>query len=413
MSGRVMRSVSMAVVFMGLAGPAAAMPGQAAIESRDVLALEAASHSAVAPDEAQLAAGAALSLRRKDDAALAILEPLSRTQGAVRSGACRALSDIYLRQGRYAAARDALKCAREGAPLSGEAAQVLDYASALAAEKPMRLSHVVSGSMAVRRDAAGLLRVRVTINGRQKSAVIDTDSSFCVLSESAAQRLGVRLLDKPVTIITSTRPDQPMRLGIADEMRFGDAVLTDVVFAVLPDKAVRFGPGYSMEAVIGLPVFVALGRIELTQEDGSERLYYGPRPGASAAGELNVIVSALDPFALVREKRTGTVLRLAIDSAADKTTLNVTALRDDPALAAGASHGRARWQGAGGDRTDSHALILPELALSIAGRTIGLKRVKLLSSDEGDRHGAIGQDILRQGRGWVLDFETMRFGVKE
>jgi hypothetical protein len=390
-------------------------PIPASIEARDVLKLEAFAKTAASPDEMRLANGAALSLRHKDDAALAILEPLSQSAADkdIRAAACLALADVYLRQGRYADTHAALLCAQNvsGKPLTGETLQVLTYAEILAHEKPMQLVRPAAGRLDARRDAAGLIRVPVKINGKTQDVVIDTDSSFSVLSESTAARLGVRVLEKGATIVTSAQSDLPMHLGVADELRFGDAVLNNVVFAVLPDAAVRFGNTYKMDAVVGLAVFVALDRIELANDDGWESLYYGARPGAGTATEANLALSGLDPFALVKSEETGATLRLAIDTAASNTTLNATALKDFPALREGASRTWVHWEGGGGGVTDYKARTLYELDLVVAGRPIVLKRVKILSSDERDRHGMIGQDMLRKGRRWVLDFANMSFTI--
>lgn len=404
-----------AVLFVCVPARAEPSPVLAGIEVRDVLKLEALGARGASEAERRLADGAALSLRHQDEAALSILEPLSRltTDKDIRAGACLALADVYLRQTRYAGAHAAMACAEDasGKPLAGEARQVLEYAAILAGEKPMRLARPAAGRLDARRDSAGLIRVPVEINGRERDAVIDTDASFCVLSESQAARLGVRVLDKPTTITTSSRSDQPMHLGVADTLEFGDATFANVVFAVLPDAAVRFAHDYKTDAVIGLPVFVALGRIALAKEDGVLNLYYGARPSASAAAESNLVLSGLDPFALV--KAAGATLRLAIDTAASNTMLNATALKDFPALGEGTSGGRAQWQGAGGAVTDYGAHTLQALTLTVAGRPFALKRVKILSSGETDRHGMIGQDLLQQGRRWVLDFAAMSFEIGE
>jgi hypothetical protein len=390
-------------------------PVPASIEARDILKLEALSRTAVSQDEKRLASGAALSLRHRDEAALAVLEPLSQSAAdkEIRAAACMALVDVYLRQSRFGDTHAALICAQDGSgkPLSGEALQALNYTAILAGEKPMQLTRRVAGRLDARRDSAGLIRVPVEINGKERDAVIDTDSSFSVLSESAAARLGVRVLEKGATILTSTQPDLPMHLGVADELKFGEAVFSNVVFVVLPDSALRFAHQYKMDVVVGLPVFVALDRIEFAKEDGWESLYYGARPGDTATTEANLMLSGLDLFALVKSEKTGARLRLAVDTAASNTMLNATALKDFPALGEGASTGWAHFEGGGGAVTDYGAVTLNELTLAVAGRSMVLKRVKILSSGEHDRHGMIGQDLLKKGKRWVLDFANMSFTI--
>ncbi len=72
-----------------------------------------------------------------------------------------------------------------------------------------------------------------------------------------------------------------------------------------------------------------------------------------------------------------------------------------------------RWEGGGGASTDPKARTRYELNLEVAGRQFKLRNVKILSSEESDRHGFIGLDLLNQGQRWVIDFKTMRFTVSE
>jgi hypothetical protein len=56
---------------------------------------------------------------------------------------------------------------------------------------------------------------------------------------------------------------------------------------------------------------------------------------------------------------------------------------------------------------------LHDLDLTVAGRPLTVKRVMIYAAPEPDRHGALGQDVLKQGKRWVMDFATMRFTVGE
>lgn len=380
-----------------------------AVRERDIIKLESLRQS-VTNDEVRLATGAALALRHKDEAAAAVLKPLSLSaqNGDVRAGACFALSDIALRQTHYAETRDALACVEKnsGRPLTGEPRQILEDMKVLSAEEPMRVLRAAAGKLAVLRDTAGLLRVPVTINGKSKRAVIDSDASFSVLSQSAAELLGVRVFDTPLHILTSSRPDQIMHLGIADRFEFGDAVLTNVLFAVLPDKAMQFDQGYKMDVVVGLPVLVALHRIALVNGEDGECLMYGSLETGAAAPEENLLLSGLDPFVMVRANG-GMRLRLAVDTAASKTVLNATALRDFPQLHEGASKTWAQWRGAGGASSDTGAFRRDDLTFAVAGHPVGIKHIEILSEEEADRHGALGLDVLKKGTQWVLDFDAM------
>ncbi|GAA0581012.1 retropepsin-like aspartic protease [Rhizomicrobium electricum] len=386
---------------------AAASPLTTAIAHRDIAALETL--SAETEDAALLARGAVLALRHRDTAALAILEPLTRAAASqdISAGACFALSDIYLRQTRYAEARAALHCVevQSGAPLEGEPLQVLHDTAALAGEKPMTLVRSAAGSVEARRDHAGLIRVPVTVNGERIRAVIDSDASFSVVSRSVAERLGLRILPDALTVLTTARPDQPMQLAVADRLMFGDAELANVVFAVLPDSAMRLRPDYRIEAVIGLPVLVTLGRIAYDREAG--RLDYG-RGAAAAAMEPNVLLSGLDPFVLVQSGSAR--VRLALDTAADTTTLNAS-VWTVTASPKKTSERVLTWRGAGGSITD-RARVLDEWRIVIGNTPVTLQNVAVQSRPETDRHGALGLDAVKDARRWVLDFDAMCFWLE-
>jgi hypothetical protein len=407
-----MRSLA-GILALSLAAAAASGGAlQEALFARDVLGLEHMSLTDSTSEPARLAAGAAFSLRHRDDAALALLTPLagSGANAEIRGSACWAMSDVLLRQGRYAELRDAMRCAEAAGHIPAESGQVLNYAGVLAGEKAMRVTGAVEGRIKARRDRGGMVRVPVMLGGHEEEAVIDTDASFCVISRSMARRFGVRVLEPAVTIITTARADQPMHLGIAAELKLGDTVFTDVVFAVLDDAAMQFRSDYRMDVVLGLPVLIALHRIEIS-ETGGLSLIYGARAASDA--KPNMALSGLDPFALLEEPHSGAVLCLAIDSAASNTTLNAGALRAFPALAEGSTGSTARWSGVGGNRSDGHARVIQTLRLAVGARPLSLPRVQVLSDEEADRHGAIGEDLLRQGSNWVLDFDAMRFEIGE
>jgi hypothetical protein len=209
----------------------------------------------------------------------------------------------------------------------------------------------------------------------------------------------LRILPDALSILTTARPDQPMQLAIADRLTFGGAELAGVVFAVLPDSAVRFGPSYRMDAVVGLPVLVTLGRIAY---DGEEhRLEYG-RGAPAPAMEPNLALSGLDPFVVVQSG--GAKLRLALDTAADKTSLNASAWT--VLLPSSASRQTVTWRGAGGSITD-RARVLGEWRFEIGRTLVTLNRVAVQSRAEPDRQGALGLDALDRARRWVIDFDAM------
>ena len=406
-----------AICLLCVPGWAAPSPVLASVEARDVVKLEAFGRGGASADEMRLANGAALALRRKDAAAIAALTPLAQS-GAdknVRSAAYIALSEVYLRQGRFSDAYAAMKSAQtlSSEPLDKEVLQTMDFAKVLAGQAPMTVTRMTSGRLDLTHDVAGLARVPVRINGQEQDAVIDSGAGFSSLSETAAKRMGVRLLDEAASVASASKEAVATRIGVADKLEFGDAMLSNVVFIVLPDSALTFAGGlYKIDAIMGLPVFVALDRIEMANEAGKYSLYYGPKPG-TAPGEANLLLVGVEPLVLVNADKANAPLRMFIDTGALYTTLNSKAVKDYPALGAAAVNAAARWEGAGGEATDEKAQRVPELTLVVAGRPITVKDIRMESKVVADRHGSIGQDVLKQGHRWALDFENMRFTVED
>ena len=406
-----------AVCLLGVPAWAEPSPVLASVEARDVVKLEALAHGAANADEMRLASGAALALRHKDDAAIAVLMPLAQS-GAdkkLRVSAYIAAAEVYLRLGRFGDAYAAMKSAQaiSSEPLNAEIVQAMEFAKVLMGQTPMAVSRSASGRLDLTHDMAGLVRVPVRINGQTQDEVIDSGAGFSSLSETAAKRMGVRLLGEAASVASASKEAVATRIGVADKLEFGDAVLSNVVFIVLPDTALTFAGGkYKIDAIMGLPVFVALNRIEMANEDGKYSLYYGSRPGI-APGEANLLLAGVEPLVLVNADKASGPLRLFIDTGALHTTLNSKAVKDYPALGAAAVNAVARWEGAGGETTDEKAQTIPELKLVVAGRPITVKDVRMVSKAVIDRHGSIGQDVLKQGRRWTLDFENMRFTVEE
>jgi hypothetical protein len=64
--------------------------------------------------------------------------------------------------------------------------------------------------------------------------------------------------------------------------------------------------------------------------------------------------------------------------------------------------------GAGGEVTHNDALAIASIDVNAGGRTVTLQDVRVTENDR-NQHGLIGQDLLRSGSGYVLDFDAMRF----
>ena len=140
--------------------------------------------------------------------------------------------------------------------------------AALSTLRPQTLAQVgpVSDRMVVGpRGQAGL---EVAVNGRPGIWWFDTGASLSVVSRSAADRWGVRILEDagPFRVSTATSLEARARLGEVDRLRVGEVEVGNVPVLVLPDGDLTFelddGATVALEGILGWTVIRSL-RTEL------------------------------------------------------------------------------------------------------------------------------------------------------
>jgi hypothetical protein len=87
-----------------------------------------------------------------------------------------------------------------------------------------------------------LVRLSARVNGRPpETFVLDSGASISLLTDSAAERLGVRFVPGATAGARGLHDvETPMRMGWLDSLRLGDVTLTDVPVGVLPDGTLTF-----------------------------------------------------------------------------------------------------------------------------------------------------------------------------
>lgn len=385
----------------------------AAIRQNNLAVIEAVAASE--GKESAVAQGALAALRREDEAALEILAAAAEddTMAAdLKRAAWSVSAGVYLRQGRFAEAVDAFEAADAALPEADEeaarsAAQARDFARTAASAAPMRAHVADTGEVEITRDLAGLPRATALINGQPQDAVLDTGANYSTIMASVAEALGVQLLEGEISVGASANASVAGRIGIASNLVLAGGEMTDVVFIVLPDEALSFADGaYTIPAIIGLPVFAALGRVSFEQQGDTEWLRHAASEEGWNGGS-NLVFSGLSPIALL--KANGSPVRMFIDSGATTSHLTPRAVLDYPALLEGARSDSTRIGGAGGERVFEDAAIIPRLEIEIAGQTVTLNDIHVLDDAADGRHGLIGQDILNATTGYVIDFGARRF----
>lgn len=389
----------------------------AAFNANNITALETLSKSAPTVQQRTLATGALLALHHQDAEAIAILISVTRSTASpvVRATAYLTLSDVYIRDQRYRDRYSAIRAASQLSPKSVDLGyqQSMAFAHALAGVKPMRLVRETPGSLPITDEKAGMIRVPVRLNGHRLGAMVDTGANMSAISASVAERVGILMLGQSASIGSATERTVATRLGIAKRLQIGNATLENVVFIVLPDSKLSLPPSYRISAIIGLPVLMALGRLEIVNSDTPRLLYDISRGKTANETEVhsNMLLSGLEPMVLVRVPGAVNPLRMTLDTGSDRTYFTRNATRDSPALFAHAEHYVWHVGSAGGAVTERRDIRLPETPFTIGGRRIILKNVIVSSHESSTSDGVIGEDMLRQGAGWTIDFKAMTLAV--
>jgi predicted aspartyl protease len=386
------------------------------VEARDAFALAHIEEGRSTVDERALAAAVRLSLYHQDDDAARALKKIATSAASdeIRSAAYWEIGRLQLRQGRFKLAAEACDKAMALAPGTDgtDNRQMSELVHALSEVPTMTLTGAPRGVLAVQRDRAHLARSKVLVNALEQEAVLDTGASFSTITESNAKRLGLRILDKKAHIHSFSVGEYLVSLAVADRLDFGGGTLHNVVFLVVPDADLSFAGGaYQIPMILGLPVFMAYGRVEFASGGATERLKLGSDAGTTRIPP-NFILDAVQPLALASVEGIDKPLRMFLDTGAQKTHLTSLAIQAVPELANEASRSGVTIGGAGGSFVDADAQSIPTLTFVVGGERVELKDVQVLSRSEKVIQGSIGQDVMGRGQGFILDFDRMVFLLK-
>jgi len=392
---------------LAAAGPAHATPQgmREAIAAMDIKALRSEAEAGT-PAERQLAAGIELAWTSHSPAASFALSAAvdAQTDASLKAAGLRALMSLHMRRGEFAAAASAGLRADAIAPLDASEQQALTFIKALVGVAPTRALGNPSGQTPIARDLAGLRRSDISVGDESVSAILDTGANFSTINATSAQRLGLRMLDAAVSVGSSSFDAVASKLGVADRLSIGGAEFYNVVFIVLPDADLSFANGaYTIDAILGMPVFLDMKRIAFTTVDGQEVFAFGNDAASAGDTPRNLLFSGLSPMVDVTIDVKGQTLELSVllDSGAQKTSFEGGFAEVGAHLLGDAATVTATRGGAGGSVTSDTTKRIPALDLTVGGKTAALKDVDV--HDSGRGLGILGLDVF--GDGFVIDWD--------
>ena len=357
---------------------------------------------------------------RLDEAsALRALKLFFKT-GAADSGLAQLAQEIHIdaafAAGDYTAASLAAAQLRDWLVSSGhtqklsEIVQTYTVAAYLAKVPRQKLLHRAVGEKSPAwRDKVGLTRTQIAINGIEQEAVLDTGANLSVVTRSTAKKLGLRMLEGAASVRSVTSDDVATHLGVADRIVVAGSVLSNVAFLVFDDAQLEMPVpgGYRIDAIIGFPVFRALGRVRFGHRD-----FTAERPGRANIAEplnLRAIGSSLFVQALIN----GIPVALHLDTGANSSGLSARFARERPEVLVGLDRRGSQIAGAGNAMLQIEQALWKEIEITIAGSSLKLPQLNIQTSASqtttNDDYGVLGKDVLGAFESFTLDFKNMRF----
>lgn len=264
-------------------------------------------------------------------------------------------------------------------------------------------------SIIYKRDLVDLIRIPVTMNCKTEDFIFDTGANFSTINQTEADRMGVEILNVEFSVTTSSRSALKSKLGVARNMEIGNVTFRNVVFIILPDKALKFAGGlYKIKGIIGLPVIAQLKHIEITKDHIKSTAHY-----SGEHHDINLGLEGNTPFVSVTFF--GVAHNYIFDTGAAASALGNRfndAYKDSLTTA---EDGSARIGGAGGvqkiktrkAKNVHYSLgkksgVLKSLSIQMSGITDAL----------GNYYGIVGQDIFMPWEVMTIDFEKMYVEVR-
>lgn len=241
----------------------------------------------------------------------------------------------------------------------------------------------------------------VSINGKKAKAQLDTDANMSLMSQSEAQRLGLKI-GGAATLGGASEGKGQGKIGTAEHFEIGGLRLRDVAFAIVSDEQQPFKdlpPGERI--VLGIPVILAMGGLRWSH-DGTIEI------GSRVADRVdpNLCFDKADP--IVRVESLGRSLEMLFDTGSNETLLWPRFLRDFPGMAAAAKKDSNTITGITGS-TEVETLDLDEIKLRVHGADVIVRPARLLMKSTMKpsewTHGWLGFDSME--RGGAVDFRTM------
>lgn len=129
---------------------------------------------------------------------------------------------------------------------------------------PGQSAAIVESTLPIIKDMAGLSRIPVTVNKLEEQAVFDTGANLSVITDSLAMKCGLTILGETFKVTALTGNEVDSHIALADSLKIGNTILTNVLFLVFPESSLSFPAiNYQIDLIIGFPVIHALKEVSI------------------------------------------------------------------------------------------------------------------------------------------------------
>lgn len=273
---------------------------------------------------------------------------------------------------------------------------------------PQEIYAYQGASLKWKKDRMGLINIPVKINNQTINSVFDTKANLSCITETYAAKVGVKMLDASIeegSGITGIRFRNG--LGIVDSLDIGDIALKNVVFIVMPDEKLQFGP-FSIHIIIGYPVIEQLKEVQF-HKDGQMIV-----PANPTESDLhNLALDGLNPVLSLKAGKDTLCFHLDLGSQRTRLYASYFERYKDAVLKEGKKT-TTKLGGAGGT-VKKDIYLIPELSLSVDNKNVTLSKVNVFTqklSPQERLYGILGEDFVLKFDAFILNFTSMYFKVK-
>jgi predicted aspartyl protease len=251
-----------------------------------------------------------------------------------------------------------------------------------------------------------------SINGVQATYWFDTGAELSVLTESEAQRFGLRIQPAPIKVGDVSGTQVNTRIAVAEELSIGSVQLKHVAFLVLPDNQPPFNEqSLGSRGLIGMPVLLALERFAWGVD---KKFEIGPESSNKSTPHADICFDGNHP--VVQVQYDNHTLAFTLDTGASNTDLYPPFAAAFPELIHSAVKTDSyKMEGVGGAKY-VEAATLESLKFNIGRFPVTLKSagVLLKPTTESSKFfaGNLGIDLLQEAHKTTFDFKDMALSLQ-